>query len=268
MIYGLTRLGKTLDNFYDLLTSVDKIGHLLDLPQESTEGIAAMTESSAYSIHVKNLSLPYSPQLDMLTQFDLHIPAGERLVISKGAERGSLLEVLFGLRTPAGGVIQLNDQDLRDLNLQQLRDTVALVKDAEIMAASIADNVSMGRELDIRELRLALDQAGLLTFISTLPDGLQTELGLHGAPLNQEQCLRLTLARAIALKPRLLMLDHVLDRIDQANQTLLLDSLTHPDTDWTLIILSQQTPVINACSRHCQIEQGQLVTINPLPEVL
>jgi ABC-type bacteriocin/lantibiotic exporter with double-glycine peptidase domain len=76
------------------------------------------------------------------------------------------------------------------------------------------------------------------------------------------------LARAIALKPRLLMLDHVLDRIDQANQTLLLDSLTHPDTDWTLIILSQQTPVINACSRHCQIEQGQLVTINPLPEVL
>ena len=268
MIYGLTRLGKTLDNFYDLLTSVDKIGHLLDLPQESTEGIAAMTESSAYSIHVKNLSLPYSPQLDMLTQFDLHIPAGERLVISKGAERGSLLEVLFGLRTPAGGVIQLNDQDLRDLNLQQLRDTVALVKDAEIMAASIADNVSMGRELDIRELRLALDQAGLLTFISTLPDGLQTELGLHGAPLNQEQCLRLTLARAIALKPRLLMLDHVLDRIDQANQTLLLDSLTHPDTDWTLIILSQQTPVINACSRHCQIEQGQLVTSNPLPEVL
>lgn len=268
MIYGLTRLGKTLDNFYDLLTSVDKIGHLLDLPQESTAGIASVTDHTPYHIEVKNLSLPYSPQLDVLTQFNLQISAGERLVISKGAERGSLLELLFGLRTPTGGTIQLNDQDLRDLNLQQLRDTVALVKDAEIMAASIADNVSMGRELDVRELRHTLDQVGLLTFVSTLPDGLQTVLGLHGTPLNQEQCLRLTLARAIALKPRLLLLDHVLDRIDQAFQPLLLDSLTHPGADWTLIILSQQPPVINACSRHCRIEQGQLMEINPLPEVL
>ncbi|PPD34088.1 MAG: xenobiotic-transporting ATPase [Methylomonas sp.] len=268
MIYGLTRLGKTLENFYDLLTSVDKIGHLLDLPQESTVGLASMADSSAYRIEVNNLSLPYSPQLDMLTQFDLHISAGERLVISKGAERGSLLELLFGLRTPASGVIQLNDQDLRDLNLQQLRDTISLVKEPEIMATSIADNVSMGRKLDVRELRNTLSQVGLLDFVSALPDGLQTELGLHGAPLNQEQCLRLTLARAIALKPKLLMLDHVLDRIDQANQALLLDSLINPGTEWTLIILSQQSQVITACSRHCQIEQGRLVEVNPMSEIL
>jgi ABC-type bacteriocin/lantibiotic exporter with double-glycine peptidase domain len=137
MIYGLTRLGKTLETYYTLLVSVDKIGHLLDLPQEATHGMTLNVNNKPYQVDIYGISLPESPYLDVLRSFDLHLAAGESLVISQGSNRGSLLDVLFGLRTPNAGYVCLDNHDLRDLNLGLLRDTVSLVRDAEQIEASI-----------------------------------------------------------------------------------------------------------------------------------
>ncbi|MCK9606324.1 MAG: ABC transporter ATP-binding protein/permease [Methylomonas sp.] len=265
MIYGLTRLGKILDNFYELLTSIDKIGHLLDLPQEQELGTSPAVKTSAYRVALNNVSLPQSPQLDTLRHLNLQIAPGERLVISSGAQRGSLLDLLFGLRSPASGSVSLDNQDLRDLNLGLLRDTIALVREPETLPGTIAENVHMGRPLDLHAIQQALQQVGLLEFITDLPMGLNTPLGLQGAPLSREQCLRLSLARALSQSPRLLMLDQVLDHIDSTYLPTLLDYLVADDSPWTLIVCSQQDRVIKACSRHCRIEQGAIVeTSSPL----
>lgn len=262
MIYGLTRLGKTLDNFYELLTSLDKIGHLLDLPQETSLGNSVPTANQPYRIEINNVSLPPSPQLDALQNFNLRIAGGDRLAISAGAERGSLLELLFGLRPPSQGYINLDAHDLRDLNLRQLRDSIALVREPEIITASIADNLRMGRTLELNDLRCALDQVGLHEYVAGLPDGLNTQLGQHGTLLSHEQCLRLTLARALTLKPRLLLLDHVLDKVDQHYLDRILASICTIDAGWTLIVSSRQARVIAACNRHIRIEHGQAIEIN------
>lgn len=258
MIYGLTRLGKTLDNFYELLTSVDKIGHLLDLPQESRQGAAPQIDDKPYQLDVYGLSLPESPHLDVLRGLDLHLAAGDNLVISDGASRGSLLDVLFGLRAPSTGYVCLDNHDLRDLNLGLLRDTVSLVRAAEIVEGSVLDNLRLGSELDLTAVRQALTQAGLLNDIAALPDGLNSRLCVHGAPLTAEQALRLTLARAMAGRPRLLLLDGVLDRIDQRLLPTLLDNLLAADAPWTLIITSHQPQVIARCRRRGRIEHGSL----------
>lgn len=266
MIYGLTRLGKTLDNFYELLTSLDKIGHLLDLPQETNPGTASLTATPPYRITLQNVSLPQSPLLDPLTNLNLQIAPGEKVVISGSAEHGSLLELLYGLRAPSTGHINLDNQDLRDLNLRQLRNSIALVRTPEIIAASIADNLRLGRELESNVLREALAQVGLLERVNALPDGLHTQLGLQGAPLSQEQCLRLSLARAMAQQPSLLMLDHVLDRIDRGHVPTILQSALAAEAPWTLIVISQQPDVIRACSRHFQLEQGRLIEVDSRQE--
>lgn len=258
MIYGLTRLGKTLDNFYELLTSVDKIGHLLDLPQEKQHGTPPETLAQAYAVILHDVSLPHSPGLDTLKRTHLTIAAGEHAVIYGDTEHGSLFDLLFGLKAPATGYIKLNDQDLRDLNLGQLRDSVVLLRDMEIIQASIADNLSLGRELDPNSIRDALIKVGLHDAIAALPEHLDTTISLNGMPLSREQCLRLTLARALLQKPRLLLLDHVLDRIDARHVPTLLQTLLSENAPWTLIASSQQPEVIRAFKRRIRLENGDI----------
>ncbi|MDO9105439.1 MAG: ABC transporter ATP-binding protein [Methylovulum sp.] len=259
MIYGLTRLGKTLDNYYELLTSLDKIGHLLDLPQENPHGAEPCPSAQGYQVDVVGAALPDSPQLDVLRCINLHVSSGERLVISAGVEHGSLLDVLFGLRAPSAGYVCLNGQDIRDVNLRCLRETVALVRDAEIITASVIDNLALGRDLNITDLQQVLNKVGLLQTILNLPDGLETRLAVNGAPLSPEQCLRLTLARALLIQPLLLLLDGVLDRLDSRFLVPVLDSLFADGSTWTLMVSSQNAQVINRCSRHVQIVDGVLL---------
>lgn len=259
MVYGFTRLGKTLDNFYTLIAGIDKLGYLLDLPQERDDhGGELPIDSAAIELEIKQLTLPATPQQDFIQSLDLTLRAGDSLAISAGAEQGSLLDALFGLRLPSVGQIVLDGYDLRDLSLGALRDQVCLLRQSEIIDASIAENVAMGRAIATERIRTALEQVGLLDEIVALPASLNTPLRAHGLPLNGEKCLRLTLARAIAMRPRLFLIDRVLDRIDQRWLPRILDCLFAADAAWTLIVVTQDARVIARCRRHAQIHQGQL----------
>lgn len=265
MFYGLTRLGKTLDNFYELVASLDKIGYLQDLPQETDRGNSAQHATSAYQIDIQQLTIDKSSHMDGINNLDLHLNPGDSLVISEGAERGTLLDLLFGLRSPCSGRISLDHHDLRDLSLGALRDNISLVRYVEAMNISIADNVSAGRNLSLTEIRTALEQVGLLEVVSALPEGLDTTLCSHGEPLSADEQLRLTLARAIAGRPRLLLIDKALDRLDPRWLARILDSLVSADASWTLIVISHDPIVIARCKRHGRILNGQLrdVVANP-----
>jgi len=257
MVYGLTRLGKTLDNYYELLASIDKISYLLDLPQEIDKGAAPKPGTQPLKVEIKQLCMLEGFQFDNIKNLDLELQPGTRLALSHGADRGTLLELLYGLRLPFAGRIRLDEQDLRDLSLGALRDQIALVHQAEVMDAAIVDNVAAGRSLELSEIRAALDKVGLLDEVSTLPDGLNTNLCAHGVPLSPEQCLRLTLARAIAARPRLLLIDRLLDSIDEQWLPRVLQVL-FDDAPWTLIVVSHDARVIERCDRHAHIRNGGL----------
>ncbi|MCF7988798.1 MAG: ATP-binding cassette domain-containing protein [Methylovulum sp.] len=259
MIYGLTRLGKTLDNFYEMVASTDKLNYLLELPHDSISGITPQSKDTPYQVDVVDLSLPLHADYDALIGFNLHLVSGEQLVITEGADKSSLFDILYGLRPPLAGYVCLDQQDLRDLNLRQLRNSIALVRDPEILEQSIIDNVQLGRDFSIQTLKQALADVGLLDEILSLPEGLNTRLSIHGKPLTSEQTLRLTLARAIVGSPRLLLLDKVLDRIDSRLLPELLAVLFAQHSPWTLIATSHELEVIKRCQRHGKIVNGVFV---------
>ena len=259
MIYGLTRLGKTLDNFYEMVASTDKLNYLLELPHDSITGITPQSKDTPYQVDVVDLSLPLHADYDALIGFNLHLVSGEQLVITEGADKSSLFDILYGLRPPLAGYVCLDQQDLRDLNLRQLRNSIALVRDPEILEQSVIDNVQLGRDFSIQTLKQALADVGLLDEILSLPEGLNTRLSIHGKPLTSEQTLRLTLARAIVGSPRLLLLDKVLDRIDSRLLPELLAVLFAQHSPWTLIATSHELEVIKRCQRHGKIVNGVFV---------
>ncbi|MEQ1545646.1 ABC transporter ATP-binding protein [Methyloglobulus sp.] len=259
MIYGLTRLGKTLENVYELLASVDKIGYLLDLPQETEQGAAPEFARKPYKVDIGNLSLAVSTHLDAISNSSLQIAPGEQIVISGDIDKGSLLDVVYGLHPPSSGYVCLDGQDLRDLNLGQLRSTIGLVRQVEIFAGNLLDNVRLGRDLNLTHIRKTLDQVGLLETISALPDSLDTHLLSNGYPLTREQCLRLTLARTLAGQPRLLLLDRILDQLDSRILPTLLDHLLATNSPWTLIVTSQRPDIIAHFPRQLSIVNGGLI---------
>ena len=259
MIYGLTRLGKTLENVYELLVSIDKIGYLLDLSQETEQGATPEFIQKPCKVEIKQLTLSESPHLDAVNITSLQIVPGERLVISGNIEQGSLLDVIYGLHQPNLGYVCLDGQDLRDLNLRQLRSTIGLVRQVEIFAGSLLDNLRLGRDLNLTQIRQLLDQVGLLETISALPDSLDTHLLSNGSPLTHEQCLRLTLARALAGQPRLLLLDRTLDQLDSRFLSTILDQLLATNSPWTLIVTSQRPDIIAHFTRQLSMDNGRLI---------
>ncbi|MCX7088052.1 MAG: ABC transporter ATP-binding protein [Methylococcales bacterium] len=259
MIYGLTRLGKTLDNFYEMVASTDKLNYLLELPHDSVTGITPQRKDTPYQVEVIDLSLPLHTDYDALTGFNLYLASGEQLVITEGADKSSLFDILYGLRPPLAGYVCLDQQDLRDLNLRQLRNSIALVRDPEILEESVIDNVQLGRDFSIKMIKQTLADVGLLEEMLSLPEGLNTRLSIHGKPLTSEQTLRLTLARAIVGSPRLLLLDKVLDRIDSRLLPDLLVVLFAQHSPWTLIVTSHEPTVIKRSQRYGKIVNGVFV---------
>lgn len=259
MMYGLTRLGKTLSSIYALIVSGDKLEHLLHIPQETVQGNLVKTTEQPYQVEINKVFLPKSPNLDVLQGFTLCLAAGEKRVLSGAVERGSVLDILYGLRLPVSGYVRLNDHDLRDLNLHLLRDSVCLVRDAEILEGSVLDNLRLNRDIELSQIWDSLEKVGLREVVAALSQGLNHELSANGAPLTPEQCLRLSLARAIAAQPRLLLLDATLDRIDPRVLPDVLDYLFAEQTPWTLLVTSHHPDVIARCKHQSCIKNGVLV---------
>lgn len=261
MLGGLSRLGKSLENYYDLAAALDKLGHLLDLPQERHGGEALNHNGGPATVTLHRLSFGYRDGQELLHNLNATAHPGERIALTgaSGSGRGTLLELLFGLRMPHAGTIQIDGFDIRDLELASLRHELALVKGLEILEGSILDNLRVGRaDIDSAMIRDTLAALHLTETLMALPDGLNTALNHLGSPLSPEQARRLLLARAVVGSPRLLLIDETLDSLDAELRDSIIAWILRPDAPWTAIVATQNAAVVAQCDRVWRLEEGQL----------
>jgi putative ABC transport system ATP-binding protein len=252
VLASLIKFGKQLEGFYDLMAGVDKIGHLLDLPLERAVGATPATQGAA-ALAVRGLVFGYGAKRPVLRGLDFAIRAGERVALfgGHGCGKSSLAQLLVGLRSPQAGNVELDGVELGEWRLEALRRRVALVSRLEVVEDSLLENVRVGRaDIGLNEVRQALEAVGLLDELALLPEALvDIELGPSGAPLSYAQVLRLLLARAIAGRPGLLVLDGVLDEMDEAARRRVAAALCAPDAPWTLLVLTRSPQVAALCER-------------------
>ncbi|MCS7270259.1 MAG: ATP-binding cassette domain-containing protein, partial [Gemmataceae bacterium] len=182
----------------------------------------------------------------------LSIAPGERVAIvgPNGAGKSTLADVLYGLRIPQSGWVEIDGIDIRSLRLDSLREHVALVKGVEIIEGTLLDNLRMGRnEISLLQIHDMLRKVGMLETVMAFPDGLQTMLWGDGKPLSVGQASRLMLARAMLGHPRLLIIDESLDHIDEQFRDTILASLLDPSAPWTLILITHSPDVARQCDR-------------------
>ena len=192
---------------------------------------------------------------------DWQIPAGARLGLAgpSGGGKSTLLDLLYGLRPPLDGSLELDETDSRGLRLLDWRSSAALVRVSEVFDGTIAENVKLGADLGSAEIRDCLKMAGLLDEVLSLPGALETRLTTGGRPLSDGQMLRLMIARAVAQKPRLLLIDEVLDRIEDGLEcSALVERLLDRNNPWTLVVASTRPEVLSRCDAVFHLVNGKL----------
>jgi len=249
---SVTKLGKHLEGFYDLMASVDKLGTLFDLPLERRDGLLSLPGTGGVELNLRDVSYGYRNGQTVLKNVNLTIESGSTVGICgpPGCGKTTLAELLFGLRRATSGNIELDGVDADDLRPDVLRRHASLVGPIEVIDGTIAENMHLDRdEVNSTAVREALRQVDLLDNVFLLPDGLETQLTATGAPLSETQLRRLMLARAIAGRPRLLIIDTLVDALPDEAALKLLSILSGKEFSWTLIVFSGRRQLLDCCDR-------------------
>jgi putative ABC transport system ATP-binding protein len=259
IVGSFTKLGKQLEAYYDLMSAIDKLGHLTDLPVERAEGVPLAETNQPARLRLHQVAFAYDAVRPILRDISLELQPGERvaLVGPSGSGKSTIVDLLFGLRFPEHGYILIDGVDVRDVRLSDLRRVVSVVRGGDPIEASIADNVSLGRtEVMPESVRETLQAVGLLDEMLALPEGLSTQLSTMGTPLSQGQLRRLMIARAIVTRPRLLVIDETIDAIDVEARDEVLKALFDPNAPWTLLVVSHSEELVDRCSRVIVLRDG------------
>ncbi|MFO0935555.1 MAG: ABC transporter ATP-binding protein [Gemmataceae bacterium] len=250
VVASVSKLGKYSETYYDLLASAEKLGLATDLPVEREGGEVIENHGQGMSIRIHGVGPVSYRTLPDLT--DWRVAANERVAVlgPPGSGKTTLFELICGLREPGHGVIELDGIDIRGLSLGELREQIALVEGPNTFIGTVAENIRVGRaDLSPSEIRDALHTVDMVNVVHALPRGMETVITPGGGPLSSSQALRLTIARALAGRPRLLILDGTLDALNLQECPDLLHQLFDRSAPWTLLIASTDPDVIQRCDR-------------------
>jgi len=250
LLWPLTRLGETFDLYQRAMASVTRVLDLLDTKIGIVEGETRL-ESVRGEIGFSGVGFSYPEREIVLEGIDFAIPAGKTvgLVGSTGSGKTTLVRLLLRFHDPDSGAVTLDGHDIRDLTLQSLRGSVALVSQTTtLFPGSVRDNVRYGDpDADEAAVVEAARVAEALGFIEELPYGWETDIGEGGHRLSGGQRQRIAIARAVLKDAPVLVLDEATSNVDNETEAALKRSIeTISEGRTTLIIAHRLSTVRNA----------------------
>jgi len=256
IVGAFAKMGKHFESFYDLLASVDKLGALFDLPLSAQGGTLHRGSDDPVTIKLDRVTYSRKGKKPAFAPLTATLPPGSSAAIigPAGSGKSTLLDLIYGSRRPSVGQVQINGSQPSELQSDDFWNHVEVVRDGEVFASSIDENLHVQRtDVSGQDVEDALKAVGLDKTINTLPDGVQTHLTSSGAPLASNQVRLLLLARAIAVRPNLLLIDGVLDSLGDDEAESVLNYLLRDDHCWTLVIATGRRWIADRCDQSIQL---------------
>ena len=255
--------------------SITRITEVLDeVPVISDDkGDASLTVADG-SIEFRNVSFSYNPSAPRPTvdNIDLKIPSGTHVGIigGTGSAKSTLVQLIPRLYDVTSGEILVGGHDVRSYKLANLRADVAMVLQKNVLfSGTIADNLRWGKEdATDEEIIAACKSAQAHDFITSFPDGYDTELGQGGVNVSGGQKQRLCIARALIKKPKIVIMDDSTSAVDTATDAKLREAIHRELADTTSIIIAQRITSISDCDMIIVLDDGRISDVGTHDELM
>lgn len=260
IISSVEKLIRGLETFYDVLTSLEKIGQVVDKDLEKQTGIDPFKNNPDLHLELDGIQYTTPEGGKILRDINLSIKQKDRIIFegSSGSGKTTLLKLLSGLVSPSGGSLYINDTSIKGVMLNEYRAYVGQVlPEQSTFEGTILENITFGNDnVSNEQLNTTLKNVGLLSFIKNQPNGINTMLYPEGHRLSFTVTKRIVLARAIIHNPKLLLLKDPLEHFEEDEAEEIISYLTAPERPWALIVSTRGKQWQKHCTQTIVISDG------------
>ncbi|MFI5782492.1 ABC transporter ATP-binding protein [Nocardia sp. NPDC051570] len=263
LVLPVAQLVEGVATVYKVRGAAERAQEVFALPVEESAAVGAAVPSAADSsavLEIRNLRFGYSPAAPVLLDLSLTVPRHSMvaLVGSSGAGKSSTFALINRFYQPWQGSIRLDGHSPDELDLAAWRARIGWVEqDCPILHGTLRDNLRYAApDADDEALWHAIDLVNLRQKVEKLPDGLDAQVGEHGARLSTGERQRVAIARAVLTRPRLLLLDEPTAHLDPANEAALTATLGNLRRECSLLVIAHRMSTIRSADTILLLANG------------
>ncbi|MFS4494224.1 peptidase domain-containing ABC transporter [Maribacter sp. 2308TA10-17] len=266
VISSVEKLIRGLETFYDLLTSLEKLGQVVDKDLEYQQGEFPLSETEDFNVELESVSFGVNEKENILTDISLKIePRSSQLIVgSNGSGKSTLLRLIAGILEPTDGDVYINNISLRGIHPNHYRSFIgqSLLEESPF-EGTILENITFGdTSIPQKDLQWAIESVGLQEFVKKQPKGMNTIIYPEGKQIPNTVAKKIVLARSVVHRPKLLLLKDPLNQFDEIDALRIMNFLTDKSNPWSLVVVSQDQKWIGRCEKIITMDHGKIVSVN------
>lgn len=257
-----------LSQFYtqaqSALAGLERIFLLLDEPAKLQDAPNAIEMPPIQGeVKFENVSFGYNSNQLVLKDVNLHAKPGQMIALvgPTGSGKSTIINLIMRFYDVSAGVVNVDGVDVRSVTQGSLRRQIGIVlQDNILFSGTVAENIAFGNpDATLEDIEAAARIANVHEFITTLPQGYATHLGEKGAVLSQGQRQLMSIARAVLIQPRILILDEATSSIDTRTEALVQDAIARLLEGRTSFVIAHRLSTVTQADQVLVIQQGQIV---------
>jgi len=262
LLWPLTRLGETFDNYQRAMASTNRILDLLKTPKQIISG-TQIPKNIKGEIHLSGISFDYKTRPNILSDIEIKVSSGDTVAFvgPTGAGKSTITKLILRFYDPTKGSVMLDGVDIRDLDLDKYREAIGLVsQDVFLLDGSVYENILYGNHNATEEQVIeAAKIAEVHEFVESLPQGYHTLVGERGQKLSGGQKQRISIARAVLKNPPILILDEATSNVDNETEAAIQRSLDKLIVDRTTLVIAHRLSTIRNADCIYVLDNGKMV---------
>ncbi len=262
----------SLDNVYDLLTSVEKIGKVLDKPIDTYGSLNFVPNGLGIDIKLDNLSFSFNDKINVLNNITVSVPAGSKICITgeEGAGKSMLIRMLTGSYSDFSGTLLVDNIPIKNFMQTSLQQYMGVVlSDQDIFTGTLLENITLGRsDFSFEQLNNLAKLTNLEDFLRQLPEGYETMMDVGGKRFSKSTIQKILLIRALIHNPRLLLLETPWTSLNPALAVNIQNYILKNMPGTTLFVVSNEIDFAAKCDRIIKMAGGSIEISGTPAEVL
>ncbi|WP_284006883.1 ABC transporter ATP-binding protein [Haloarcula pelagica] len=272
-VWPMAQFGQIINMYQRAYASAERVFGLMETPGrlEEREDATPLSVTEG-AVEYDDVSFSYDGDDPVLSNVSFSVDGGETvaLVGPTGAGKSTVMKLLLRMYDVDGGAIRIDGQDLRDVEIPSIRQSIGYVsQDTFLFYGTVRDNIAYGTfDATDAEIREAAEAAEAHQFIQNLPDGYDTMVGERGVKLSGGQRQRIAIARAMLKDPEILVLDEATSDVDTETEMLIQRSLDELTADRTTFAIAHRLSTIKDADTIVVLEDGEIVERGPHDDLL